>query len=326
MGYDHSCGICKSSVEYGEVELHNPNNNQISAPENKLESKLEKDNKITLIKNKTISEILSKYHKHAINLSDVELPENVTSVRPENGYKSEIMRFENGDIYQGYYNTNNEKEGYGSYIKNNGFIFNGLWRADKIGDYSLFIDPKGNYFKGHLLNGVANGEGELMINNKFKYTGNFDNNLPNKKGKLLNYIDNTIYEGDIVNGKKEGKGNIKFTDGTIYDGDFIDDKYEGKGKITFTNGCSYEGEFHNNKIDGKGKYIYSDGKEYNGDFRKGLKHGFGRLSWNNDKYFEGYWINNKQHGKGIFYLNGKTLNVIFRYGKMIMKSSEDVVK
>ena len=51
----------------------------------------------------------------------------------------------------------------------------------------------------------------------------------------------------------------------------------------------------------------------------GLKHGFGRLSWNNNKYFEGYWINNKQHGEGMFYLNGKILKGIFRYGKMIMK-------
>ena len=72
-------------------------------------------------------------------------------------------------------------------------------------------------------------------------------------------------------------------------------------------------------MNGKGKYIYTDGKEYNGDFQMGFKHGFGRLSWNNNKYFEGYWINNKQHGEGMFYLNGKILKGIFRYGKMIMK-------
>ena len=73
-------------------------------------------------------------------------------------------------------------------------------------------------------------------------------------------------------------------------------------------------------MNGKGKIIYSDGKEYNGDFYNGLKHGFGRLSWSNDKYYEGYWVNNRQHGEGIFYLNGKILKCIFRFGKMIMKN------
>jgi hypothetical protein len=50
-----------------------------------------------------------------------------------------------------------------------------------------------------------------------------------------------------------------------------------------------------------------------------MKHGFGKISWCENKYFEGFWINNRQHGEGKYYLNGKTLNAIFRYGKLIMK-------
>ena len=51
----------------------------------------------------------------------------------------------------------------------------------------------------------------MLINGKIKFIGNFNNNIPNKTGKLINFVDNSIYEGDIVNGKKEGKGiiNIK---------------------------------------------------------------------------------------------------------------------
>ena len=41
--------------------------------------------------------------------------------------------------------------------------------------------------------------------------------------------------------------------------------------------------------------------------------------FNDDKYFQSFWINNRQHGEGMFYLNGKILKGIFRYGKMIMK-------
>ena len=204
-------------------------------------------------------------------------------------------------------------------MKKNGFIYKGLWKDDKIGDYGLFIDPEGNYFKGSLIDGEANGEGEMLINHKIKYIGDFNNNLPNKKGKLFNLIDKSIYEGDLVEGKKEGKGIIKFNDGTIYEGDFINDKYEGNGKLTFKNGCVYEGNFNNNSFNGKGKYIYTDGKVYDGDFQMGLKHGYGKLIWNEDKYFEGYWVNNKQHGEGKFFNNGKILKCIFRYGKIIMK-------
>ena len=317
MGFVHECNICKSSSELGEIETNNNYNNMKA--KKKFESKIKKENKAALIKNNTIANIMTQYNKASTKFTNIELPAEIISTKPKNGFETELIKFDNGDTYQGCYNINNEKEGFGSYVKKNGFIFKGLWRDDQIGDYSLFIDPNGNYFKGNLIDGAANGEGELMIKEKFKYIGNFNNNIPNEKGKLFNFIDNSIYEGEIVNGKKEGKGTLQFCDGTIYEGEFFNDKYEGKGKMTFKNGCIYEGDFHDNMIDGKGKYIYPDGKEYNGDFQKGLKHGYGRLSWNIDKYFEGFWINNRQHGEGMFYLNGQILKGIFRYGKMIMK-------
>ena len=306
--------MCKSTIEVGEIDTNSFRNN-IKA-KTLFESKIKKNKEITIISNNNSSKLISQYNLPANN---IELPKDIIESKPQNGFQTDLIKFNNGDTFLGYFNENNKKEGYGEYIKNNGFIYKGLWKDDKIGDYGLFIDPDGNYYKGNLINGEANGEGEMLINSKIKFIGNFNDNLPNKKGKLINFLDNSIYEGDLVNGKKEGKGILKFKDGTIYEGNFINDKYEGFGKLTFKNGCIYEGNFNNNIINGKGKYIYTDGKEYNGDFQKGLKHGFGRLSWNNDKYFEGFWINNRQHGEGKFYLNGKILKGIFRYGKMIMK-------
>ena len=306
--------MCKSPGEVGEISTKNFQNN-INAKK-LFETKLKKNKEISIITNNNISNIIANFNHTAHN---IELPQEILEAKPKNGFLSELIKFKNGDTYQGYFNENNKKEGFGIYIKNNGFIYKGLWKDDEMGEYGLWIDPQGNYYKGELENGEANGEGEMFINNKIKYVGNFNNNLPNKKGKIINFADNSIYEGDIVNGKKEGKGILKFSDGTEYEGDFIDDKYEGIGKLSFKNGCIYEGNFQNNSINGKGKYIYPDGKEYNGDFQMGLKHGFGRLSWSDEKYFEGFWINNRQHGEGMFYLNGKVLKGIFRYGKMIMR-------
>jgi len=314
MGFIQGCRVCKSPAELGEVDMNNLKNNMIA--KNNFETKLKENKEITIIRNNNISQVITQYN---ISADNIEIPPEIIKTKPKNGFQTELLKFNNGDSYQGYYNENNIKDGFGIYIKSNGFIFKGLWKDDKIGEYGLFVDPEGNYFKGNLINGEANGEGELMINNKIKYIGNFNKNLPNKKGRIYNLVDKSTYEGEFVNGLKEGKGIIKYIDGTIYEGDFINDKYEGYGKLTFKNGCIYEGEFKNNNLNGKGKYIYTDGKEYYGDFYMGLKHGFGKLSWNENKYYEGYWINNSQHGEGMFYLYGKTLKGIFRYGKMIMK-------
>ena len=314
MGFIQGCRICKSPIELGEVDMNNLKNNMI-AKEN-FETKLIENKEIIIIKNNNISNIITQYNTSADN---IEIPPEIIKTKPKNGFQTELLKFNNGDSYQGYYNENNIKDGFGIYIKSNGFIFKGLWKDDKIGEYGLFVDPEGNYFKGNLINGEANGEGELMINNKMKYIGNFNKNLPNKKGKIYNLVDNSEYEGEFVYGLKEGKGIIKYIDGTIYEGDFKNDKYEGYGKLTYKNGCVYEGQFKSNNINGKGKYTYTDGKEYFGDFYMGLKHGFGKLSWNENKYYEGYWINNRQHGEGMFYLYGNILKGIFRYGKMVMK-------
>ena len=314
MGFIQGCRISKSPIELGEVDMNNLKNNMI-AKEN-FETKLKENKEIIIIKNNNISNIITQYNTSADN---IEIPPEIIKTKPKNGFQTELLKFNNGDSYQGYYNENNIKDGFGIYIKSNGFIFKGLWKDDKIGEYGLFVDPEGNYFKGNLINGEANGEGELMINNKMKYIGNFNKNLPNKKGKIYNLVDNSEYEGEFVYGLKEGKGIIKYIDGTIYEGDFKNDKYEGYGKLTYKNGCVYEGQFKSNNINGKGKYTYTDGKEYFGDFYMGLKHGFGKLSWNENKYYEGYWINNRQHGEGMFYLYGNILKGIFRYGKMVMK-------
>ena len=315
MGYIQGCSyICKSPDEVEDIDTNNNRNN--NKAKKLFEKKIKKTKTISIITNNDISKIISQYN---ISAEHIEVPEEISKQKPEKGFKTELIKFENGDTYQGYYNENHKRDGYGIYIKNNGFVYKCLWKDDQIGNYGLFIDPDGNYYRGNLINGEANGEGEILIKHKIKYIGNFNKNIPNKKGKLLNLVENSIYEGDIVNGKKEGKGIIKFNDGTIYEGDFINDKYEGNGKLTFKNGCIYEGNFNDNNLNGKGKFIYTDGKEYIGDFQMGLKHGFGRLIWNENKYFEGYWINNKQHGEGMFYNDGEKIKCIFRYGKIIMK-------
>ena len=48
-----------------------------------------------------------------------------------------------------------------------------------------------------------------------------------------------------------------------------------------------------------------------------MKNGFGKFSWSKDKYYEGQWLNNRQHGKGTLYYEGKEIEGLFRFGKII---------
>ena len=44
-----------------------------------------------------------------------------------------------------------------------------------------------------------------------------------------NWKNNDIYEGELKNGKRHGKGKYTYKDGDIYEGEFKDDKKDGYG-------------------------------------------------------------------------------------------------
>ena len=314
MGFIQGCNICNHSKDIKEINIEEIQN--IIITEQPLDTKhLRSESKMSSYE---INKILTE--NNVITSYDIEFPPEILTqnICKNQGLKHENINYNNGDMYQGTISNDNKKEGYGTFKTKNGFKYKAIWKDDKIIDYGIFIDPEGNYIKGTIINGQIN-KGEMLIKNKFKFIGEFINNLPNNKGVFYNFSEKYVYEGDLVEGLMEGSGIIKFADGSWYEGQFKNDKYEGKGKISFKNGGSYEGEFNNNLMNGKGKYIYPDGKFYEGNFQNGLKHGFGKITWNENKYFEGYWINNKQHGEGKYFLNGRILKAIFRYGKLIMR-------
>ena len=72
------------------------------------------------------------------------------------------------------------------------------------------------------------------------------------KGKKT-YADGESYDGDWIEGKKEGLGTYRWADGSIYVGELKNDKkhgtsnsslnFLGKGKETYADGESYQGEW-----------------------------------------------------------------------------------
>jgi len=203
------------------------------------------------------------------------------------------------------------------------------------------INPKKNdinqiQYIGNIIDGKKEGKGKLIYPDGTYYEGNFKNDLFNGKGIFVN--NNSIYNGDFLNGKKHGKGKIEIDiiknknsnnnnnynnenkiEKKIYEGDWENDFINGNGIeiIQNENGkIIYNGQFIKGKKNGKGKLILSNGSEYYGDFKNDLLEGNGIFKWNDNKYYNGEWNNNCINGFGILNEEDKNLLDIL---KMIKK-------
>ena len=112
-----------------------------------------------------------------------------------------------------------------------------------------------------------------------------------------------MYEGEYLNGEKNGKGKEYNKDHLIYEGQYL------KGKKW--NGKIYSKSNQNLYIieNGKGYIIEYDelfGKLiYEREYSNGERNGKGKEFWENDEVsFEGEYLNGKRNGKGIEYSYG----------------------
>ncbi len=137
-----------------------------------------------------------------------------------------------------------------------------------------------------------------------------------KQNKIV-YSDGSVYEGEIVNAMRNGKGKITYKNGDTYEGTFIEDKMNGTFTVHYANGDSYigpivnnvrdgygtisykvkngydiyEGFFSGDKKNGKGIMTYADGNIYDGEFENDLKSGNGVLTYAEGDVFEGTFAN-----------------------------------
>ena len=94
------------------------------------------------------------------------------------------------------------------------------------------------------------------------------------------------YDGDWVNDKRQGKGNLVFFDGGEFEGVFKDDEiYDGKlidkNQNIFKNDLKKGGYFLRGKLTGMGTAAFVNGDAYEGEFRDGVFSGKGKLTYRN---------------------------------------------
>ena len=54
---------------------------------------------------------------------------------------------------------------------------------------------------------------------------------------------NAVYEGEWLNGQRDGEGKQKWEDGAFYEGQWKEGKASGTGKFNHADGDMYEGEW-----------------------------------------------------------------------------------
>lgn len=131
------------------------------------------------------------------------------------------------------------------------------------------------------------------------------------------------YEGEKVDGLRNGYGTFYYNEGGKYCGDWMNNQMHGKGTLYYSDGrIAYQGEWVEDSLNGFGilynetpttlnaSYDYRcfDQSEefwvyYEGNFKNDDKCGSnGKLVLSNGERFEGSFRNDVIEGKGIFYL------------------------
>lgn len=134
-------------------------------------------------------------------------------------------KYDNGDVYTGYFKAGIRHGKGGSYTWANGDKYFGEWLNGKRTGLGIYTWADGNSFEGKFDNGKrVDGLGTYKWNNGTKYKGYFVDKLLHGKGTLF-YAKGGWYTGDFVKGKRHGKGKLYNAKGTIvYDGLWEQDK------------------------------------------------------------------------------------------------------
>ena len=121
-----------------------------------------------------------------------------------------------------------------------------------------------------------------------------------RRQKIL-YTNGASYEGETDSttgrtlGRPHGSGLIRYADGGEYQGNFVDGSREGSGSLRFptreaaNSAVRYVGEFRANAPNGRGVMEYRDGARYSGEWVEGKRRGEGKLAHQNGTTVEGQW-------------------------------------
>ncbi|KEP61083.1 UNVERIFIED_CONTAM: MORN repeat-containing protein [Hammondia hammondi] len=100
-----------------------------------------------------------------------------------------------------------------------------------------------------------------------------------------------------------GLASVQYTNGDSFEGEFVNGRKEGRGVYTYRNGDKFQGEYKNNKRTGLGRTDYSAGGFYHGNYENGRRSGEGTRRYANGDIYYGQWKDGRHDGYGTYIFN-----------------------
>ena len=200
-------------------------------------------------------------------------------------------------------------------------MFEGEYLNEKRNGQGKAFDNKGNIiFEGKYLNEKKwNGKGYYYKGN-IKFEQEYNRGEKSEKIIMIEFFKkNIIFEGESLNGQRNGKGKEYFQNELIFEGEYLKGKRDGKGKEYNFDGGKFEGIFKKGKKwDGTG---YNKNNEIEYEIIEGKGIGYVKEYFNGILIYQGGYCNCERHGKGTEYdfLTRKPKRKgIFLYGKFLV--------
>ena len=162
-----------------------------------------------------------------------------------------------------------------------------------------------NQSGGSYANRGFDATTQASSNNLAKNGGDFVNgvDLSGRQYTKIPYFNGDIYEGQVLNDKKDGEGvyycaNKEKRTNYEYHGMWREGVREGHGKCYYYNEDLYVGDWKADKRHGFGELFTRKQERYKGMWKNNMKDGKGTLTSHNGTIFTGRWFQDKKHGEG----------------------------
>jgi len=130
------------------------------------------------------------------------------------------------------------------------------------------------------------------------YSGDLVDGKLQGKG-IIRWANNAIYTGSFENGLAQGRGNFVYADGSVYEGQFFKGMLSGFGKLTDSSNGVYEGEFKEDRITGNGHWV-TTAFEYEGELEESQFNGQGKVVYPDGSSYIGAFNLGEFHGTGVY--------------------------
>jgi len=177
----------------------------------------------------------------------------------------------------------------------------GFWQYyTKVGQEKTIAFWKEGIKIPDCITGTYSSEGRcfektMFYMGEFNLTGEYDGH-----GVEWDLRISRTYEGEWLDGKKNGQGTATYSTGSEYVGNWLDDKMHGQGTSTYADGDKYIGDWKDNKRHGQGTYTWANGNKYVGESKNDKIHGLGTYIWKSGRTFKGNWKDSRRHGQGTY--------------------------